>query len=106
MQTLERAAIVRRELNGAETRLEPDENGVLKVKMQELERIELDLGAYEGQLLVAGEKHPLPIGSTLKDGVFYWQAGLGFLGNYDLVFRRPGLSDLHVGVSIQPKRFQ
>jgi hypothetical protein len=106
MQTVERGAILRRELNGPQSRLEQDDNGVLKVEMQELERIELELGAYEGHLLVAGEKHPLPIGSTLKDGVFYWQAGLGFLGDYELVFRRPGLSDLHVAVSIQPKRFQ
>ena len=106
MQTMERRAIVRRELSGAVTQLEPDDNGVLKIEMQELERVELELSAYEGHLLVAGEKHPLPIGSTLKDGVFYWQAGLGFLGDYELVFRRPGLSDLHVAASIQPKQFQ
>jgi hypothetical protein len=74
--------------------------------MQELERIELDLDANSGGLLINGEERPLPIGSTLKGGVFYWQTGLGFLGDYDLVFSRPGLSALQVKITIRPKRFQ
>jgi hypothetical protein len=41
----------------------------------------------------------------LKNGIFYWQTGLGFLGDYDLVFTRTALSDLHVRISIGPKRF-
>jgi len=98
-------AIVRRDLNGGATQLEPDEDGVLRVKMQELERVELDLGANSGHLLTYAEGRSLPIGSTLKSGVFYWQTGLGFLGDYDLVFTRTGLSDLHVRISIGPKRF-
>lgn len=99
-------AILRRELNGDTTQLEPDDGGVLRVEMQELERIELDLGANSGGLLINGEERSLPIGSTLKGGVFYWQTGLEFLGDYDLVFKRPGLSALHVKVTIRPKRFR
>jgi hypothetical protein len=98
-------AIVRRDLNGAATQLEPDDDGVLRVKMQELERVELDLGANSGHLLTNAQGRSLPIGSTLKNGIFYWQTGLGFLGDYDLVFTRTALSDLHVRISIGPKRF-
>ncbi|MGE5341279.1 MAG: hypothetical protein ACM3SY_07330 [Candidatus Omnitrophota bacterium] len=31
---------------------------------------------------------PLPIGSTLdhRKGIFYWQPGPGFIGNYRLLF--------------------
>ena len=74
--------------------------------MQELESIELELGASEGRLLVNGEVRSLPIGSTLKGGVFYWQAGPGFLGNYEFVFERPGLPDLKMRVTIEPKQLQ
>jgi hypothetical protein len=98
--------MLRRELNGDTTPLQPDDAGVLRVEMQELERIELELGANSGGLLINGEERSLPIGSTLKGGVFYWQTGLGFLGEYDLIFRRPGLSALRVKVTIMPKRFQ
>lgn len=98
--------MLRRELNGDTTQLQPDDTGLLRVEMQELERIELELGANSGDLLINGEERSLPIGSTLKGGVFYWQTGLGFLGDYDLNFRRPGLSALRVKVTIRPKRFQ
>jgi subtilisin family serine protease len=58
------------------------------VEIDQLGRVELQLGAVSGRLLVAGEQRPLPIGSTLKDGVFYWQPPAGFLGEYRLVFER------------------
>jgi Beta-propeller repeat len=75
------------------------------VEIEQLDRIELKLGAARGYLLVQGERRPLPVGSSLKSGVFYWQAGLGFLGEYQLVFERPGAPDLIVRVTIRPKRF-
>ena len=93
-------------LNGTTLQLKPDDDGVLRVEIEELERIELDLGANSGGLLINGEQRSLPIGSTLKGGIFYWQAGLGFFGDYDLVFRRPGLSDLPTRITVKPKRFQ
>lgn len=49
------------------------------------------------------ERQPLPIGSTLKGGVFYWQAGPGFLGEYELVFERPAGAPVRVRVVIRPK---
>jgi hypothetical protein len=75
------------------------------VEMDELERVELELGATNGYLLVNGDRRPLPVGSSIKRGVFYWQAGPGFLGEYQLVFERPGSPDLIVRVTIRPKRF-
>jgi hypothetical protein len=75
------------------------------VEMDELERVELELGATNGYLLVNGDRRPLPVGSSIKRGIFYWQAGPGFLGEYQLVFERPGSPDLIVRVTIRPKRF-
>ena len=75
------------------------------VEIEELGRIELKLGAMRGYLLVQGERRLLPVGSSIKHGVFYWQAGPGFLGEYQLVFERPGAPDLIVRVTIRPKRF-
>jgi len=78
---------------------------MLDIEMEELERIEQDLGATAGYLLVNGELRSLPIGSSIKRGSFYWQPGPGFLGDYQLVFERPGSPDLMVRVTIRPKRF-
>jgi hypothetical protein len=69
--------------------------------MRELDRLELEVGADTGYLLVNGEQRPLPIGSTLRDGVFYWQAGPGFLGEYQLVFERPGAEPMPVKVTVR-----
>jgi len=43
---------------------------------------------YYGYSKVGNQRRPLPIGSTFdrKSGVFYWQAGPGFIGEYQLVF--------------------
>ena len=56
------------------------------VQMEELGRMQIDVGATSGYMLVGGDKRPLPAGSSLRDGVFYWQPGPGFLGEYQLVF--------------------
>jgi hypothetical protein len=85
--------------------LTSDDNGNLQVDLQEMERMEIQVGASEGYMLVNGERQPLPIGSTIKDGVFYWQACPGFLGEYQLVFERPDASPLQVKATIRPKQF-
>ena len=79
--------------------------GAYVVEMEELDRVEVRIGASEGHLLVAGERRPLPIGSTLRGGVFYWQAGPGFLGEYELVFDRPDAAPVSVRVMIHPKSY-
>jgi hypothetical protein len=76
------------DLTRAPEPLTPDETGAYSVEMQDLGRIELQLGATYGNLLVNGERRSLPVGSTLKRGVFYWQPGPGYSGTYDLSFRR------------------
>jgi hypothetical protein len=99
-------AIFLRSRNRSAERLRPDDNGLLSVEMQELESMELDLGASDGHLLANGEERSLPIGSVLKGGVFYWQVGPGFLGNYEFVFERPGLPDLRLRVTVGSKQFR
>ncbi len=86
--------------------LTSDGNGNLVVDMQEMGRIEIPVDASEGYMLVNGERRPLPIGSSMKDGVFYWQPGPGFLGEYELVFERPDSSSVRVKATIRPKRFE
>jgi hypothetical protein len=80
-------------------------DGAYAVEMEELDRVELRVGASEGHLLVAGERRSLPIGSTLRGGLFYWQAGPGFLGEYELVFERPDAAPVSVRVVIHPKSY-
>jgi hypothetical protein len=68
----------------------PDENGIVKVDINTLGRTEIHLepGSWTGYHMVGDQLRPLPVGSTLdaEGGVFYWHAGPGFLGKYQLVF--------------------
>jgi hypothetical protein len=82
-----------------------DSDGSYSVTMEEVGHIELHLGAARGNLLLQGEAHELPIGSTLKGGVFYWQPGPGFLGEYTMQFERPDGTRIPLRVSIVPKRY-
>ena len=45
---------------------------------------------YAGYLVVDGRLRELPIGSSFdpERGAFYWQPGLGYVGDYDFVFIR------------------
>jgi alpha-tubulin suppressor-like RCC1 family protein len=84
---------------------ETDEDGVYSVDVEEMERIELNVGATAGYSLVNGANEALPVGSTLKRGVFYWQLGPGFLGEHWLVLVRPDGQQVAVRVRIRPKTF-
>jgi hypothetical protein len=90
--------------------LYPDEGGVNDIEIKELDRVEINLSGerifnstphpqssrpentpsnnYKGYLVVGNQLRELPIGSTFdKDrGVFYWQPGPGFVGEYRFVF--------------------
>jgi hypothetical protein len=79
--------------------------GVHTAEVEELGLIELHLGAVAGRSLVGGQAAPLPVGSTLKNGVFYWHAALGFLGDYPLVFERADGSEVRVLLRVVPKKF-
>jgi hypothetical protein len=79
----------------------------------ELDRLEIRLadgggGSFEGGLRVGTEIRPLPIGSQLdrRTGVFLWQPGVGFFGQYDFVFLRhtaAGTERLLLAVVLGPK---
>jgi hypothetical protein len=73
-------------------------DGVITIRSEELDRVELQLegieglarrveGTLTGYLRVAGGLAPLPIGSHLdtSTGTFTWQPGVGFVGAYDFV---------------------
>jgi hypothetical protein len=78
----------------------PDEEGVINLRIKELERVEVHLEErpvvknhftlknYTGYMVAGDQLRPLPIGSTLDAarGIFYWSPGVGFVGNYQLVF--------------------
>jgi hypothetical protein len=76
--------------------LYPDDNGIIRVEMKELERVVINLDdefpghikRYSGFLAVGNQLRPLPPGSFLdaERGIFYWQPGPGFVRTYELVF--------------------
>jgi len=97
---------VKLQRNRAETQtLSADTDGSFTAEIEELGLLELHLGAVTGQMLVDGHNAPLPVGSTLKGGVFYWHAPLGFLGEYPLVFERPDGSQIRVRLNVRPKSY-
>jgi hypothetical protein len=69
----------------------PDEEGITRVETRELERVEIrfdNFGQLSGWMQVGDQLRSLPIGSFLDrgKGIFYWQPGPGFVGEYHLVF--------------------
>jgi len=61
----------------------PDATGIITIEIKELERVEIHFPASP-----VNNVSPLPIGSTLdrEKGIFYWNPGPGFIGNYEFVF--------------------
>jgi hypothetical protein len=80
-----------------------EESGAGNFDTDELGRIELPAGVVQGYLLVGGERRPLPIGSSIRNGVFRWQVGPGFLGDYRLLFERRNGETMEVLVKVHPK---
>jgi hypothetical protein len=80
----------------------PDENGKITIEIHQLDRVEIRFFGEEAALTTSTRStsnvSPLPIGSTLdiEKGVFYWQPGPAFLGEYRLVFIDK-MQDLAVG---------
>ena len=117
--------------NGKPLKSYPDENGIITIKIKELERIELyidnnntqveEKGSknskfiiqnsifYSGYQLVGSKLKRLPIGSTLdsQKGIFYWQPGPGFFKEYKFVFVAKGeggeLSKKILQIKIEPR---
>ncbi len=89
----------------AANRLAPLANGPISLEVEEMDRIEVPLGAVSGYVIANGQRQPLPIGSTLLDGVFYWQLAPVFLGEYDMLFERPDGTPVHLRVVVRPKTY-
>jgi hypothetical protein len=70
----------------------PDEEGNTTIEINQLQRLEIHFFGEEASLTNSSGStlnvSPLPVGSTLdkEKGVFYWQPGPAFLGEYRLVF--------------------
>ncbi len=82
-------------LNSSFQPVQPGPDGDYLIECPEMGRIEIHLGALlqsrgsaGGYLKVGEELRRLPVGSFTdhEKGIFYWQPGPGFLGNYHLVF--------------------
>lgn len=83
----------------APQQLHPDAGGIIHIQMKSSERIEIDLNgpikenignSFRGYLLKGKEQNPLPVGSFLDrgKGIFYWQPGPAFKGQFLLEFYR------------------
>jgi hypothetical protein len=89
--------------NAPYAELMADDAGVRHVRIRDLGRLELWLGAVErGHLVANGTLRDLPPGSRLDvaTGVFTWSPGVGYFGTYRLAFVRGGeqiLVDVTVG---------
>ena len=93
------------DLSWAANRIFPVNDKEVSMQVEEMDRIEVPVGATDGYVVANDEREPLPIGSTLKDGVFYWQLAPVFLGEYNLVFENQGLPPKHVRVAVRPKAY-
>ncbi|MCX6580185.1 MAG: hypothetical protein NT166_08375 [Candidatus Aminicenantes bacterium] len=87
------------DLNSQLKIVSPGNDGIINIETRELERVEIHLEGEEkteslsprhlsGYLIVGDGWRELPVGSALDAGrgIFYWQPGPGFIGEYRLFF--------------------
>jgi hypothetical protein len=106
----------------------PGGKGIITVDINELERLEIHLPGrtrelvrwwensdiptctWRGAQVIGDRLRSLPVGSWLdsEKGIFYWQPGPGFLGNYRLEFigndRQGNVTAKNVIIKIRPKK--
>jgi len=101
--------------NNPANQIYPGQNGIINIKSKELERIVIFLksntahtdalsgnnlfqGGWQGFQYHGDQIRPFPPGSTLdsRKGIFYWQPGLAYVGEYNFIFLR----------EIKPKLFE
>jgi hypothetical protein len=101
-----------------------DEKGMNRIDIKEVERVQIYLtdrcvdnstaeslspNSFTGYLEVNGQLEPLPVGSTLDTnrGIFYWQPGPGFIGEYRFIFieeeQNTDINRKNIVVKIVPK---
>jgi len=89
----------------------PDSNGLYRLAMPEVGRIEISLRngldketvRYSGYLLVRDNVRMLPVGSSLDhlSGSFSWMPVAGFIGAYDLIFLVKDAIGLLIKIPVQ-----
>ncbi len=94
-------------------RISPDDKGISRIELKELERLEIKLANEEaditGYIVVGSKLLPLPIGSTIDatSAKFCWIPSPGFLGEYRFVFvekdKNGNLKRKYVTINIVPK---
>jgi len=89
------ACVIKKYNQGEPQKISPNDNGIINIEIKQLERLEIHIAQQntlsnhcQGYLKVGNQLKPLPIGSTLdtKTGVFCWEPGPGFIGEYRFVF--------------------
>ncbi|MFC2145870.1 hypothetical protein ACFLRT_00750 [Acidobacteriota bacterium] len=106
-------------LDSKPQRIYSGDKGSITINIKELERIEIllhegtgglaPLSECTGFLEVGSQLRNLPCGSSLdrKNGVFYWQPGLGYLGEYQVIFilreKTGKLTKKFITIKINPK---
>ncbi|MFC2146462.1 fibronectin type III domain-containing protein, partial [Acidobacteriota bacterium] len=109
--------------------LHPDENGVVNIRIRELERVEIRLSegtrglaplserrkfshsSWTGFQVIGSQLRSLPIGSFLdtETGIFSWTPGPGHYGLYTLIFVKRGMASpgegkkYHIHIKILPR---
>jgi hypothetical protein len=91
----------------------PGEDGVSKIGLKELQRVAIGMGenvaVVSGYMMNGTQYTPLPIGSTLDSaaGMYYWSPGIGFYGDYKLLFIIKNTANLYykkiIQITIKPK---
>jgi hypothetical protein len=88
----------------------PNSKGISEIQSKELEQLEISIGTSKSQIsgfMIRGSvPGSLPIGSTLKNGVFYWSPGPGFHGQYKFLFiveENGTINKKDLTVNIKPK---
>ncbi|MCP4215611.1 MAG: hypothetical protein GY765_13235 [bacterium] len=80
--------------NAGSLRNSVDKSGTIALKIKQLERVEIHMNSvsnpahrYAAYQVVGKAYRQLPIGSTFNEerGIFYWQPGPGFLGEFKMM---------------------
>jgi len=90
-----------------------DREGVPKIVLKELDRVEIRFGdeieVLDGYMTRGNRLYDLPIGSTLDtaSGCFYWQTAPGFIGEYRFVLAIKSsdgnISGMNLSIKIVPR---
>jgi hypothetical protein len=112
--------------DGPHPQIYPDEGGIIVIEIKELERVEIRLSEgtrglapltngnkftsshWTGFQVIGNQLRSLPIGSYLdtNNGVFFWQPGPAFIGEYGFVFTRKNhngeMSRMNINIKIEP----